>query len=166
MSWIACFYVSSCTFASLFSISFYFCCCDYNNKLGYSVPLPFLIIWTISCFTNGQLELNWLNARKNIFKSKDYTAWKMSVFEVFLVRIFLHSDWIRRDTEYLFVFSPNAGKYSSEKLRIWTLFTHCYHPLIFSTVFNFSVFYWEKENLRFFLSLLEKSRGVNQENSS
>ena len=25
-------------------------------------------------------------------------------------RIFPHSDWIRRDTEYLFVFGPNAGK--------------------------------------------------------
>ena len=32
------------------------------------------------------------------------------MFGVILVRIFLHSDWIRRDTEYLFVFSPNAGK--------------------------------------------------------
>ena len=33
----------------------------------------------------------------------------------FLVRIFPHSDWIQRDTEYLFAFSPNAGKYGSEK---------------------------------------------------
>ena len=45
--------------------------------------------------------------------------------EFFLVRIFQHSDWIRRDTEYsdwirrdteyLSVFSPNAGKYKPEK---------------------------------------------------
>ena len=28
----------------------------------------------------------------------DYTAWKVSVFGVILVRIFPHSDWIRRDT--------------------------------------------------------------------
>ena len=41
--------------------------------------------------------------------------------ELFLVRIFPHSDWIRRDTEYteyteyLSVFSPNAGKYELEK---------------------------------------------------
>ena len=35
--------------------------------------------------------------------------------EFFLVRIFLHSDWIRRDTHYLPVFSPNAGKYRPEK---------------------------------------------------
>ena len=36
-----------------------------------------------------------------------------------------HSDWIRRDTEYLYVFSPNAGKCRPEKLRIRTLFTPC-----------------------------------------
>ena len=35
--------------------------------------------------------------------------------EFFLVRIFQHSDWIRGDTEYLSVFSPNAGKYGPEK---------------------------------------------------
>ena len=33
----------------------------------------------------------------------------------FLVRIFPHSEWIRRDTSYLSVFSPNAGKYGPEK---------------------------------------------------
>ena len=33
--------------------------------------------------------------------------------ELFLVRIFPHSDWIRRDA-YLSVFSPNAGKYGPE----------------------------------------------------
>ena len=35
---------------------------------------------------------------------------KMSVFVVFLVRIFPPLDRIRRDTPYLFVFSLNAGK--------------------------------------------------------
>ena len=34
----------------------------------------------------------------------------------FLVRIFPHIDWIRRDTErYLSVFSPNTGNYGPEK---------------------------------------------------
>ena len=35
--------------------------------------------------------------------------------EFFLVCIFPHLDWIRRDTPYLSVFSPNAGKYVPEK---------------------------------------------------
>ena len=46
-----------------------------------------------------------------------YTAWKVSVFGVFLVYIFPYSGWIRRDTSYFSVFSPNAGKYGPEKLR-------------------------------------------------
>ena len=33
----------------------------------------------------------------------------MPVFGVILVRIFPHSDWIRRDTDYLSVFSRNVG---------------------------------------------------------
>ena len=36
--------------------------------------------------------------------------------EFFLVRIFPHSDLIRKDTKYLSVFSPNAGKYGPEKI--------------------------------------------------
>ena len=35
--------------------------------------------------------------------------------EFFLAYIFPHSDWIRRDTEHLSVFSPNTGKYGPEK---------------------------------------------------
>ena len=45
----------------------------------------------------------------------------MSLFGVFLVRIFPHSDWIRRDT----VFNSNAGKYGQKKLGIETLLTQC-----------------------------------------
>ena len=61
------------------------------------------------------------------------TAW------VFLLRTFTHSDWIRRDTPYLsvFRFSPNTGKYGPEKLRIRTLFTHCWNnKTIYSTRYN------------------------------
>ena len=50
-------------------------------------------------------------------------AWNVSVFAVILVRIFPQSDWIRRDTLYLSIFSPNAGKYGPESLRLGTLFT-------------------------------------------
>ena len=45
------------------------------------------------------------------------TAWKVSVFGVFLVRIFPHLDWIRRDTPYL------RKKCGPEKLQIRTLCT-------------------------------------------
>ena len=55
-----------------------------------------------------------------------YTAWKGSVCGVLLVRIFPYVEWIRRDTEYLCVFSPNVGKYGLEKFRIRTLFTQCW----------------------------------------
>ena len=47
--------------------------------------------------------------------------------EFYLVRIFPHSDWIRRDAEYLCVFSPNAGKYGPQKTP---------HLDIFYAVFN------------------------------
>ena len=76
----------------------------------------------------------------NFFELFHDTAWKVSVFGIFLVRIFPHldwiwrdtlypvfiwteygeilcirySDWIRRDSPYLSVFSPNAGKYGPE----------------------------------------------------
>ena len=48
----------------------------------------------------------------------------MPVFGVILVRIFPYLDRIRRYTPYLSLFSPNAGKYWPEKLRIRTPFTH------------------------------------------
>ena len=40
----------------------------------------------------------------------------------FLVRTFPHLDWITKDTRYLSVFSPNAGKHGPKKLQIQTLF--------------------------------------------
>ena len=45
------------------------------------------------------------------------TTWKVSVFRVFLVRLFPHLDWIRRDARYLSVFNTNTEKYWPEKLR-------------------------------------------------
>ena len=56
-----------------------------------------------------------------IFSFSSFRSPKISLrekypnMEFFLVRIFPYSDWIRRDTPYLSVFSPNAGK---EILRI------------------------------------------------
>ena len=48
---------------------------------------------------------------------------RYSVSGVILVRIFLYSDWIRRGTSYLSVFSPNARKCIQDQLQIWTLFS-------------------------------------------
>ena len=42
------------------------------------------------------------------------TAWKVSIFGLFLVRIFSHANWIRWDTSYLSIFSPNTEKYGPE----------------------------------------------------
>ena len=53
------------------------------------------------------------------------TIWKVSGFGSFLVRIFPHLDWMRKDTPYLSVFNTNTGKYELGKLRIRILFTHC-----------------------------------------
>ena len=43
-----------------------------------------------------------------------HTASKVSVFGVFLVRIFPHLDWIQRNTPFLSITSLNAGKYGPE----------------------------------------------------
>ena len=59
-------------------------------------------------------------------KSVQIRAFFCSVFS--RIRIFPHSDWIRRDTEYLSVFSPNVGKYRSKKTSYFDTF-HAMYPL-------------------------------------
>ena len=54
------------------------------------------------------LMLYYYNVCSGVFRT--FTPQKVSVFGVILVHIFPHSNWIRRDTSYLSVFSPNAGK--------------------------------------------------------
>ena len=46
-----------------------------------------------------------------------HNEWKMSAFGSFLVLIFTYLNWIPRDTPFLSVFSPNAGKYGPGKLQ-------------------------------------------------
>ena len=64
----------------------------------------FLKFWKITFFAE--------HLRKTALK--DNTAWKVPVFGVLLVRIFPHSNWMRRDTQYLSVLSPKSGKYGPE----------------------------------------------------
>ena len=42
----------------------------------------------------------------------------MERVRIFLVRIFMHSDWIRRGRKYLSVFSPNAGNVNINLLNV------------------------------------------------
>ena len=60
----------------------------------------------IFSFLNSDIK----NVLGKIPASVTISTWKISVFGVFLVRIIPHSDWIWIDTEYLSVFSLNAGK--------------------------------------------------------
>ena len=55
--------------------------------------------------------------------------------EFFLVCIFPHSDWIRRDTPYLSVFCPNTGKYGPEK----TPYLDTFHAVLLYLIYDF----WE-----------------------
>ena len=66
--------------------------------------------WVLRYFSRINLEV-WLKLCS--FSSREKCP---NTDFLFLVCIFLHSDWIRRDTEYLSVFSPNAGKYGPEKI--------------------------------------------------
>ena len=58
------------------------------------------------CFLSFYLSLAWISEGSNgSCVVTDYwiryiTAWKVSVFGVFLVRIFPHLDWTRRDTSF------------------------------------------------------------------
>ena len=65
--------------------------------------------------------------------------------EFFLVRIFPHSDWIRRDTKYLSVFNPNAGKYGPEKTPYLTLFTQSRQLLDFQVMSKSTLYTWCKK---------------------
>ena len=89
---------------------------------------------TLKHFVLRQLKMTMV--RIGVIKHYD-TVWKLSLFGVFQVRIFPHSNWPQIDTLYLSVFSPNAGKYGLKNFRIWTLFTHCEGPKVLFWVWNF-----------------------------
>ena len=86
-----------------------------RTKIQYAF-LPFSRVKSLSflpflSFLRHKILLREKGQKKVILgTSVHITAWKVSVFGVILVRIFPHLDWIRRDTEYLPVFSSNEGK--------------------------------------------------------
>ena len=64
------------------------------------------------------------------------TAWKVSVFRVILVRIFPHSDWIRR---YILRISPYSGwiwENTNQNNSEWTLFTQWEESYFLLTLWN------------------------------
>ena len=73
------------------------------SSMGWSLGLVLADVFLV--------ELKMYFHSRCIRRLKVFTAGKMSVFGVFLVLIFPHLDWIRRDTEYLSIFIPNARKY-------------------------------------------------------
>ena len=88
-----------------------------------------------------------------IYIPRRFTAWKVSVFGVILVRISLHLDWIQRDTPYLSVFSPNARKCGKNTDQNTSKYGHilrsrdfvqdqnkCSSTFPFNSLFYFSVF--------------------------
>ena len=50
---------------------------------------------------------------------------KLSLSDKYPYSEFFWSLFSKIWTEYLYIFSPNIGKYSPEKLQILTLFMHC-----------------------------------------
>ena len=98
-------------FLNLF-ISFFCCFIDTIYVYAYTIYIyPYL--YHIYAYTLSSIILLISLMRSSSHTSHiliTYTAWKLSVFGVILVRIFPHFDWIRRDSQYLSVLSPNAGK--------------------------------------------------------
>ena len=59
-------------------------------------------------------DLTWLISSRSGNHSQTTQINKCPNTELFLVLIFPHSEWIRRDTSYLSVFTPNAEKHGPE----------------------------------------------------
>ena len=78
-----------------------------KEKCGQQIKLRKFMVLSRSSF-----DYLWL-VRLFRFYTLANTAWKVSVSGVILVRIFPHSDWMRRDTPYISVFSPYARKCGS-----------------------------------------------------
>ena len=79
---------------------------------------------TISFFRLAWFSMGASNIKNWCFKDITLRE-KCPNMEFFLVRIVPHSVWIRRDTNYLSVFSPKRENKDQKKLRIWTHFTQC-----------------------------------------
>ena len=129
---------------------------DFDSRSNWKYVI-FYIWYSFSCEDLWHISYLLLKSISTFYKSS--TAWKVSVFEVFLICIFPYSGWIRRDTPYLSGFSPNARNYGPEKLRIRTLSTQCCSvlmnivaPLLWAVLLADTV-YWHHAHIRLEMSL-------------
>ena len=83
-----------------------------NRRLARTIWIDNPLQWTRTVETQNVLRCESINQIKK--KSLITLSEKCPYSEFILVRIFPHSDWIRRETEYLSVFSPTVGKYGPE----------------------------------------------------
>ena len=91
-----------------------FWCKMIQNKLVCYGERQIFYIFILQNFTSYLIfTLMFWEVEKPSWQQRDNQALheKYANTEFFLVRIFPYSEWIRRDTPYLSVFSPNAGKY-------------------------------------------------------
>ena len=99
-------YIQNCSYEKIYLINF--------RKLGlekevHDVIKPKKHNSQYKYYLSGAFKLAWITFLKN------YTAWKVSVFGVFLGRIFPHSDWVRRDTLYIHPYSVRIQKNTDHK---------------------------------------------------
>ena len=75
------------------------------------------IVWKKKYITYFFHNFSWFKVNTWIMNwydnSGDYTAWTVSKYSVYLVRIFLYFDWIRRFTEYSVQMRENTDQKNS-----------------------------------------------------
>ena len=86
----------------------------------------FTPFWPTYFFTNNAF---WdLHTKTTWSPFLSFTAWKVSVFGVFLVRIFPHSDWLRRDIS---LYSVRMRENTDQKNSEYRFFSRSVSPAIF-----------------------------------
>ena len=63
------------------------------------------------------------------FKISNITPWKIFRLGVFLARIFLHSDWIQRDTQSIFFLFDGISSVNYHETIKFFMSCNCYHLL-------------------------------------
>ena len=102
--------------------------CKQNNCLTHTLTME---CYVYAC--TGRLLPNCNNVNVKVYKNniryirnnviwlliKINTVWEVPVFDIFLVRIFPHSDWIQRDTQHPSVFTSNLMQHNTDQ-KNWT----------------------------------------------